>query len=118
MSFFALNNNNLEVVGEDNDDQTFRGVKTRDGDGGLRGALLPASALRDLKYPSRDEAEAVLRESFPMPASWENYLPDGALYPEGALKGLILLSVGTDGRAKMKGGRMLWNEPGIGIMLK
>ena len=113
--FFA-EGNGLEVAVED-DDQTLRGAKTRDGDGGLRGAILPAGAVRDLKRPSREEAEAALRVSFPMPVSWEKTVPESALHPEGALKGLILLPPDADGRVRMGGGKALWDEDGVGVVL-
>ncbi|NLF29140.1 MAG: CRISPR-associated helicase Cas3' [Clostridiales bacterium] len=52
--FFALNRPGMEIVGEGSDDLVLRGVRTRDGDNGLRAAILPAAAVRDPERPTRE----------------------------------------------------------------
>ncbi len=114
-SFFARGKG-LEVVGEGDDDQIVRGARTRDGEDGLRGAILPAGAVRDLERPTAEEAAMALRKSFPMPPAWAKLLPEDAMRPGGALRGLILLPPGPDDRVRLEKGKMLWNEPSIGII--
>lgn len=78
---------------------------------------MPGDAIRDLERPTTEEAALTLRKSFPMPSSWAQYLPETVLRPGGALRGLILLEPGSDGQVRMKSGKILRNEPGIGIVV-
>ena len=114
--FFARDSD-LTAVLDGDDDLIVRGARTRDGDNSLHVAILPSGAIRDLERPAAEEAAMALRKSFPMPSNWACFLPEDALRPGGALRGLTLLMPGPGGRVKMKGGKALWNEPGIGIVV-